>query len=174
MQRTTHPYGSPRDPQAHSGGGGLAGNIAKASLGLGCGCTSLLALVVLVFFGWLSTLPESGAVPGGQLRQATLDHLADHQLLGEGESVVYYYDYSMSMDDSESCFFTDRKVVYQHQGEANVIAWAQVEDLRGWEDWGQIIEVQSSDGRYLKCEIAALNDGEVFFRALQETWERQR
>jgi hypothetical protein len=152
----------------------VLGAVAKISLGLGCGCASLVALVLFVFFAWIVSLPESGAIPGGQMRAESVALLQAEGLLEEGERVVYYYDFSMSMDDSESCFFTDRKVVYHREDLDNIIPWERVADIDDWEDFGTVIEVSSDDGRYLKCEIAALNDGEAFLSALLESWERQR
>ncbi len=151
---------------------GSGGTWAKAILGLGCGCSSIVALVFFLFFVWLASLPESGAVPGGQMRAESVDYLRSHGLVEEGERVVYYYDYTMRMNDDESCFFTDRRVVYHRGGDqVNAIDWDDVVDMQAWEDFGQVIEVQSSDGYYLKCSIPALNDGEAFYAAMQDLWE---
>ena len=152
---------------------GSSGTWAKAVLGVGCGCASFVALLFFVFLVWVGSLPESGAIPGGQMRPESLEHLRDNGLITAGERVIYYYDYTMSMDDSEACFFTDRQVVYHREGVVNALTWSEVEGVDGWEDFGQVIEVRSTDGRYLKCEIAAMNDGEAFYRALGEQLERQ-
>jgi hypothetical protein len=141
-------------------------------LGAGCGCSALVALIFFLFFVWLASLPESGAIPGGQMRSESVDYLLEHELIEQGERVVYYYDYTMRMTDEESCFFTDRRIVYHRGDQVNAVAWGEVEDIQGWEDFGQVIEVRSVDGRYLRCEIAALNDGEAFHRALLDSWEK--
>ncbi len=176
--RTTEypaPSGRPGGGDRPSGGSPKAGgNWGKAVLGVGCGCSSVVALLVFLFLAWVTMLPTSGARPGGQLREVTVDFLNDNGLLEAGESVVYYYDYTLSMDNSESCFFTDLKVTYQLDGVANSIAWTDVDDIDSWEDWGEVIEVRSRDGRYLRCDVPALNEGQAFHDAMVETWERHR
>ncbi len=168
--RTTQHPGA---PAAQPTGGGMAGTLSKLVLGLGCGCCSAVTLVMFLFLVWLGSLPESGAVPGGQMRPESVEHLRSLGLVEEGERVIYYYDYSMTMDDSEACFFSDRQVVYHREGVVNAIPWDEVEGVDAWEDFGQVIEVQSTRGDYLRCEIAAMNDGEAFYRALSEQLERQ-
>ncbi len=170
--RTTQYPGSSGDAPA-GGGGGAAGTWAKAVLGLGCGCSSMVALLFFAFFVWVASLPESGAIPGGQMRAESVDYLQDHGLIEPGERVIYYYDYTLRMNDDEACFFTDRRVVYHRGGEVNEIPWDEVDDMQAWEDFGQVMEVRSVHGVYVKCTIPALNEGEAFYRALQDTWERQ-
>ena len=169
--RTTQFPGQGPPPSSESG---PVATVGKAVLGLGCGCGAGLALMFFLLMAWIVTLPEGGAMPGAQLRPESLEYLRDQGLIERDELVVYYYDYTMRMTDDESCFFTDRRVVYHRGDQVNEIALENIEDIRTWEDFGQIIEVQSTDGRYLKCEIPALNDGEAFYAALQSAWERQR
>ena len=164
----------PGSGDAHAPQPSASSNWGKAVLGAGCGCSAVVALIFFLFLLWVGSLPESGAIPGGQMRAESMDYLLDHGFINDGEQVVYYYDYTMRMNDDEACFFTDRRVVYHRGDQVNAIPWDEVEDMQAWEDFGQVIEVQSTSGRYLKCEIPALNDGESFFAALQDTWERQQ
>jgi len=149
-----------------------AGNWAKGVLGVGCGCSSVVTLIFFLFLVWVASLPESGAIPGGQMRGESIDHLRDNGFVEQGERVVYYYDFTLSMNDDEACFFSDRRIVYHRGDQVNAIDWEDVANMQAWEDFGQVIEVSSVDGRYLKCEIPALNDGEAFYAALQDTWDR--
>ncbi len=172
---SSSPYRTTQFPQ---GGGsnqasGRGGDFAKIVMGVGCGCGSLVALIFFLFFVWLATLPEGGALPGGQMPPESVEHLLERGLIEQGERVVYYYDYTMRMNGDEACFFTDRRIVYHRGDQVNAVDWDEVEDIQGWEDLGQVFEVQSVDGRYLRCEIAALNDGEAFYRALLDTWSKR-
>jgi hypothetical protein len=169
------PYRTTQFPQPGAPrpeGSNTLATVSKVVLGLGCGCGSLIALSFFLFFVWLASLPESGAVPGGQMRAESLDYLEEQGLLEAGERVVYYYDYTLRMTDEEACFFTERRVVYHRAGAVNEIPWDDVESIDAWEDWGQIIEVGSRDGRYLRCEIPALNGGEAFYAAMLDSWDR--
>ena len=159
------PMPAPAPATRPGSGAGVALGIAAGCLGLcGLGCLGLLAVLV--------ALPESGAVAGGRVEASTEVHLRALGLLEEGERIVYYYDDTLLMDDTRACVVTDRRFAWTDDGTSQEARWDRVADVRSWEEMGTHVQVRTTDGTYVECEVAPLNGGEAFARAVWDTWER--
>ena len=136
------------------------------------GCGSLVLIVVIGMVGcvvWLGSGPESGVKFGNEMDQYALDYLEEHRLLDEGEVVKAYYDATISMDGTEAAILTDRRVLYHRSGSTIEVALEDIVevDFRNEGLVGDVIEIVDSRGDALRVEIAPLNDGAAFFRALE-------
>lgn len=155
------------------GTGGGVSNAVKIILGTGCGCLGLVGLACIGLIIWLAFLPESGALPGSRITPETREYLYSHDLLSSDEEVIYYYDATIKVDNSESCFFTDQKIAYYKEGSMTAIPWDEVKDIDGRDDLNFVISVGSTGNEFLTCEIAPLNGGPEFYKALVSTWENK-
>ncbi len=158
-------------PPYQGGSGGGTSSLVKLLLGGGCGCLTLVGVALVVFFGWAASLPESGAMPGSQIREETRQYMEDHGLIDESDRIIYFSDESLGVDNSELCFFTDKKIVYYTEDTgANTIYWRNVESVERRDEFlTVVILVHSKEDSFLKCEI--VTGGNEFFTALEKKWE---
>lgn len=142
--------------------------IAGATVGIGL--SALMGACVL----WIAVSPAGGVRLGNEMHPYALEYLEKHSLLEPGENVVAYYDVTLSMDGSEAAILTDRRVLYHHEGRTSAIALAEIEEIsHRYESYvGDVIELQSRDGQFMKITIAPMNMGETFLRALRAGHER--
>ena len=68
------------------------------------------------------------------------------------------------------------KPILQQAGAMGNSVFGEIEDVRHrYEGFtGDIIEVQGSDGRTMKIEIAPMNSGETFKNVLVSVWEKRQ
>ena len=140
------------------------------------GCGGLIALALLVVIGgavWLAQGPESGVRMSNEMEDYALKYIKEHGMLEEGESVVAYYDVTISMDGTEAALLTDRRVLYHINGRNTAIALTEIEDVDHSRETlvGDVIVVTGLSGRILKIEIAPFNQGKVFHEALLRLWK---
>lgn len=136
------------------------------------GCGSIVMVAVIGIVGcviWLSSGPGSGVKLGNEMDQYALDYLEEHDLLDEGEVVKAYYDATISMDGAEAAILTDRRVLYHRQGSTIEVALEDIVEVDHRDEGlvGDVIEIVDGRGDALRIEIAPLNDGVAFLRALE-------
>ena len=148
--------------------------VEKTLLIIGCCFAAVILAGVLALGVWLFSGPESGVKLGNEMDQYALDYLAEHDMLRPGEEVLAYYDVTMAMDGTEAAILTSDRVIYHKQGNTTWIAVQDIEDVRHRYETliGDVIEIQSSSGRFMKIEIAPFNSGETFLRVLMNRWEK--
>jgi len=168
----------PRDaftvaPPSTQTGGGIG---PMKILGIGCAVIFLLSvcpcggLVV-----WFVTGPEGGVRLSNEMEDYAVAYLEDHNLLLEDEALVAYYDTTLSLSGEQAAILTnDRLIFHNHAAPDMVIKLSNVTAIRTWNEgiMGDMIEVDSADGRTMKIEIAPLNQGRSFINALQTQVER--
>jgi hypothetical protein len=136
------------------------------------GCGSLIAIGFVAMVGcvvWLGSGPESGVKLPHEMDDYALAYIEEHDLLEPGEELRAYYDATIAMDGTEAAILTDRRVMVHRGGETTSMALADIVEVdhRQAPMIGDIIEVVDRDGRALRIEIAMLNDGPAFLRALE-------
>jgi len=137
---------------------------------IGCGTVTLVAVVGVVgCVVWLGSGPESGVKLTNEMDPYALEYLEGHGLLEPEERVVAYYDATIAMDGTEAAILTDRRVMYHREGSTISIPIEEIIDIDHRTEGliGDVIEVVGADGTVLRIEIAPLNDGPAFFRALK-------
>ena len=140
------------------------------------GCGGLMALTMLVFIGtiaWLAQGPEGGVRLNNDMEEYALIYIEEQGLLEEGESIVAYYDVTISMDSTEAALLTNRRVMYHSGGRNTSILLTEIEDVDHSEETliGDVIVVTGTSGELLKIEIAPFNQGRVFHEALLRLWK---
>lgn len=143
------------------------------------GCGSLVVIVGIGMAGcivWLGSGPESGVKLANDMDDYALNYLEEHELLEPGEELRAYYDYTMAMNGTEAAILTDRRVMYHKDGSTVAFALADIVEVDHREDgiMGHVIEVVDHQGDALRIEIAPLNDGPAFARALERAWQAAR
>ena len=77
----------------------------------------ILSATTLALFCGLAmgsdTSETSGTVLPNELSSGTLSYLETNGLLDSGENIRVYYDYTISMDDSQSAWVSDLRVAYR-------------------------------------------------------------
>ncbi|MES2644170.1 MAG: PH domain-containing protein [Myxococcota bacterium] len=115
---------------------------------------------------------ESGVCLPNQLDETARGYIRDKQLLQEGEDVRAYYDTTVSLDGSEIALVTDKRIVYHKEGVTTAFALADVTNIERSEvALGDAFIVTTRDGQMLQVEIAALNGGDTWERALDGAWK---
>lgn len=112
---------------------------------------------------------QSGTVMGPQMDAYAVQYLADHNILQPGEQVLVYFDYTISLDGSESALVTDRRVIYDKAGNTTSIDLIDIASVETSESplMGHVINVIPTSGPALQVEVAALNGGELFISELE-------
>ncbi|MCA9057652.1 MAG: PH domain-containing protein [Planctomycetaceae bacterium] len=143
------------------------------------GCSAVIFLGISLMCGgfiWLASLPEGGVRMANEIEVSVTDYLNEHQIVEPGEQVLAYYDVTISMDNSESYILTDQRLIHYRPERTTEVPLNKIVDVRHRQESliGDVIEVESESGPPMKLEIAPLNQGESFVRALNEAWERAR
>ncbi|MEM9189455.1 MAG: hypothetical protein AAGF12_09785 [Myxococcota bacterium] len=163
------PYGPPRSfgapPPPPRGNPILRWGIAIGAFGV-CGFCA-----ACVIFGVVLTGGHQGGVRYANTMEAyAIEYLADHRILEPGESVVAYYDATISLDGTEAAVLTNRRVLWHSEVTGTTaIVLEDVTNVRHYSDpvLGIVMDVSSADGRTLHIEIAHLNGGDGFRSELQ-------
>jgi len=157
-------------------GEGKTGSVFKV-LAIGCGALIVLGAAVIVgLFVWVGSKPEGGVKLSNEMEPYALKYIEKHGLLEPGETLLAYYDATMSMDSSEAALLTDRRVLYHKDGRTTALELKDVERIDHREEGfvGDILEIHSSTGSAIKIEIAPLNQGATFKNILFATWRKAR
>jgi hypothetical protein len=144
---------------------------------IGCGVLTLAgAVVVALVIAWLLSTPESGVKMANEMQSYALEYLAKHKILNQAERIVAYYDETISMDGTEAAILTTERLIYHKDGRNTAMPLSEILDVRHHYETlnGDIIEVIGVRGDRMKIEIAPLNGGEAFVRALNDARQRQQ
>ena len=144
---------------------------------IGCGvAVAVVVAIVIVFIIWAASGPLSGVLMSNEMEEYALEYIEQHNLLNDTESLIAYYDVTISMDSSEAAILTTESIMYHKDGRTVSIALKDIDDVRHRYETliGDIIEVRSKSGMRLKIEIAPLNNGESFYNALMDAWNLQK
>ncbi len=144
----------------------------------GClsGCAIVAGVVVLAIIGgliWLGSGPEGGVKMVNEMDEYATTYLAEHNILQPDEKLIAYYDATMGMTGEEAAILTDQRVIYHRKGENTVFLLEDIEDIQSADQGivGTVIEIYDEDtGATMKIEIAPLNSGASFDRALRRAW----
>lgn len=131
---------------------------------------------VVAAFVWLASGPESGVKMANEMDQYALDYIERHQLLTPDEKLVCYYDVTLSMDGTEAAILTTQRLLYHKGGRTTALLLAEVADVEHHYESliGDVIVARTTSGEVMKIEIAPLNGGESFLRALNSAWQQAR
>jgi hypothetical protein len=144
---------------------------------IGCSVPTVLVIgVMCAGLIWLGTGPEGGVKLSNEMESYATEYLEQHDILNETETLIAYYDVTISLDSTEAAILTDERVIYHLGGRSTTIPLVDITDVRHRTDplIGDIIEIDSSTGVPMKIEIAHFNQGETFLNALHDAWERAR
>jgi len=143
------------------------------------GCAIPVVLVVVLMCGgliWLGMGPEGGVKLSNEMESYATEYLDEHGVLNETESLIAYYDVTISLDGTEAAILTNERVIYHLNDRSTSIPLADITDVRHRTDplVGDIIEIDSRSGVPMKIEIAHFNQGPTFLNALKDAWERSK
>ena len=146
-------------------------------IGLGCGIPILLAfLLFITVFVFLFTGPEGGVRAANNMEQYAVDYINNNNIIADNENIKIYYDVTMSLDSSECAILTDKRLIYYKNGNNTEISVDKISRVAS-QDLGIVgdgITVFDEDDNMIYIEIAALNNSEIFFNALQRQVEKNK
>ncbi|NQX91666.1 MAG: PH domain-containing protein [Flavobacteriales bacterium] len=133
---------------------------------------SILILISSMLYS--CNLHEGGVRVYNNMEKHALDYIKQHQLLNEGEIVLAYYDYTISLDGSRAAFITNERLVYHDQETQNTsVRLENITEIQHRKESliGYIIEVFGEDGNVVVIEIIDGDNGELFLKILKSKVE---
>jgi hypothetical protein len=126
-----------------------------------------LALTLLLFIS--CSFENSGVLMQNEIPQSVYTYAATHQILDESETIIAYYDATISLSNEESAMITNKHVIYHYNGRTTKMPLKDIVSINHTVETlvGDIITVESSGGNFMKIEIAPLNGGEIFLNVLK-------
>ncbi len=144
---------------------------------IGCGAITVVGFI-LICAGFLFLLsgPEGGVRLGNEMEEYAIQYLDEHQLLNPTETLIAYYDVTLSLDGTEAAILTTERVIYHKNGRSTSIQLSDITEIRHRDEGliGDVIEIDSQNGVPMKFEISPFNQGETFLNALQTAYERSQ
>jgi hypothetical protein len=144
---------------------------------VGCGAICLVGFGLLCGgMIWLVSGAEGGVRLSNEMEDYAAEYLEEHQILNSSESLIAYYDVTISLDGTEAAILTTERLVYHKSGRSTAIPISDITDIRHRKDSliGDIIEIDSRSGMPMKIEISLFNQGETFLNALRDVWEKSQ
>lgn len=135
-------------------------------LGLPAGAITATTLGLLIAIG---TGPAGGVRVTSNLEPYAAAYLHEHEVITRDETVIAYYDATITLNGSEAAILTDRRLIYHHKSRTTSLPLDQIAHIHHeTDDWiGDIIQVVANSGEIMVIEIAPLNDGPRFLSALE-------
>ncbi len=144
------------------------------------GFFSLMALGLAMELGFL---PDTAVVSGSELRPSTVELLRSHRVLGEDESIRYFYSEGLLSVLEGGNFFTNSRVVsyadltgdaYFDSAPFEEVADIEIQYSESWLDDSVVtVYTDKGDSFFLIVSSEEKKD-RVFFEALIETWRKNR
>lgn len=144
---------------------------------IGCGTITIVGCTVITLIGWwLFSGPKGGVKLGHEMDEYAVRYLAEHKLLNPGEEVLAYYDATISMNGTEAAILTNDRIISHKAPRSTAFYLKDVADIRHRYEtvMGDIIEIEDTEGKLIKIEIAPFNQGETFNNALMGAWRTAR
>lgn len=131
---------------------------------------SIIITLLFLFIFYSCSMNEGGVRTSNNMEKYALEYIKENQLLDDGEKISAYYDYTISLDGTESVFLTNSRLIYHNK--ETVTTSVKVNDIvdiqhRKESLIGDIIEVTTKAGDIIMIEIAPLNQGETFLNILK-------
>ena len=149
----------------------LVGILIGCGAVFGIGCIAMCGGVV-----WLASGPESGVKLSNNMDEYATKYLEENSILNGSESLLAYYDVTLSMDGSEAAILTDERVIYHKNGNTTAIELKDIADIRDRDEGmiGHVIDIENRVGAPMTIEIAPWNGGPTFVSALRGAWEKTK
>ena len=130
---------------------------------------TFIILLILPFL-FSCSMDEGGVTVSNNMEKYAIEYIEANQLLEEGEKIIAYYDYTISLDGTESVMLTDNRLLY-HNAETydSSVLLENITTIDHREEGliGHIIEVYDTEGNIFMIEIAPLNGGDTFLKLLK-------
>ena len=149
----------------------------KKGILIGCGgLLGLFGILLIAGLIWIVNSPEGGVRLANEMEEYASTYLSEHAILDESDTLVAYYDSTISLDGTEAYILTEQRLIHHYRGSNTDVAVAKIEDIKHHKEMliGEIIEIYSSDQVPMKIEIAPMNGAETFINVLMKTWEKAK
>lgn len=127
-----------------------------------------LSVVLLILTS--CEIPNSGVLMQNEIPESVYTYAINHQILDSNESIIAYYDTTISLSNEESAMITTKNLIYHNNGRTTKMLLDDIILVKHNKETlvGDIITAESKDGSIMKIEIAPLNGGELFLEILRK------
>ena len=71
-------------------------------------------IVLILSLLYSCSMDEGGVTASNNMEKYAIEYIEANQLLEEGEKIIAYYDYTISLDGTESVILTDNRLLYHN------------------------------------------------------------
>ena len=111
---------------------------------------------------------SGGVLLSNEISNSTIIYLEENKVLNQNEEIIAYYDVTITLNNSESAILTDKRVIYYNEGSIHSIRLDNIKNIEHETSvlLGDIITIESLQGKFLKITIAPFNQGNIFLDLL--------
>ena len=162
----------------------MAGTGSKLLVGCGVVIGGIVGLLMLVGLAIeAGSVPDANALPKGKLHPRVITQLRELGIIESDEDVQFFYSAALFSIEADGNLFTDKRAIsYQKTDEQLELYSATYQEIASlefnqrdtWVDDSTII-VTKKDGDWFALIVSTGAQGdELFFKLLEETWQRRR
>jgi hypothetical protein len=160
--------------QAESSTSKTGRGLILACLGIAAGSILILCLIAVGGVVWVANLPDCSVMLGYEIPEDTLKTLHAREPIRPDETILAYYDDSISCDGSDSSIVTNTRLIRRVNSSIVVLPLIEITDVEYFDGGGggETIIVSASGGRTVRVEIAPWNGGAAFHSTLHNAWRQ--
>lgn len=111
--------------------------------------------------------------PGGvltynQLPKSVITYIDKNKIISD-EEIIAYYDYTITLNNSESAILTNKNIIHYKSGRIEKISLDAIKSISEVKNcYGLCILITSLNNKKILIEIAPLNGGDLFLQLLED------
>ena len=108
-----------------------------------------------------------GVLTADELPESVISYIQEKKILND-ESIIAYYDFTITLKNSDSVILTDKNIIRFKSGKINRIPHSMIESISDIDGcFGVCFLITSSDSKIMRLEFAPLNGGDLFLQLLE-------
>ena len=109
-----------------------------------------------------------GVLTSNQLPKSVITFLDDNKIISN-EEIIAYYDYTITLNNSESAILTNKNIIYYKSGRTERIPLDSIKSISEIDNCvGVCILITSINNKRIRIEIAPFNGGDLFLQLLKD------
>ncbi len=146
---------------------------------LSCGVIFILSIVICIgsYLWFVNSLGGEGGVRlQNNFEQYALDYIEANKILDSDETMLAYYDGTITLTGEELIILTDKRIIDRQNGQISAMYLKEIEDIQHSYDnmQGDIFVVKGKSGETMRFEIDIYNGGDLFLQIFTDTWNNTK